>query len=47
MALASQVREEFWQFRTELDPSQLKGRIYLITKGRVREGGKEVILEGM
>uniref|UniRef100_A0A183CDR6 Cyclic nucleotide-binding domain-containing protein n=1 Tax=Globodera pallida TaxID=36090 RepID=A0A183CDR6_GLOPA len=35
LALAGQVREEFWQLRTEVERTQIRGRIYVITKGRI------------
>lgn len=34
-ALAAQVREEFWQFRTKVEQTQIRGRIYVLISGRV------------
>ncbi|KAI1714536.1 cyclic nucleotide-binding domain-containing protein [Ditylenchus destructor] len=33
--MASLAREEHWIFRTEIDNSQIAGRIYVISKGRI------------
>lgn len=33
--LAGLARQEYWTFRTEIDSSQMLGKFYLITEGRV------------